>query len=174
VATSNDVIHSFWVPELNRKIDMIPGRTNSILLDTDQPGVYHGQCAEFCGLQHAHMDFEVIAEPSDEFDKWLHHMASPAGPPATGAARRGLQTFNSEGCDGCHAIRGTSAQGQVGPDLTHLATRSTISGFLPNDRRTLQQWIRDPQHYKPGVKMPGLGLTHRQVADIVTYLEGIG
>src|SRR5438105_10206245 len=142
-ATTADVIHSFWVPELNRKIDTIPGRVNEIELDADRPGVYRGQCAEYCGLQHAHMALAVYAQQPAQFRRWLAHEGTPAT--ATGA---GEHVFVSGPCANCHTIRGTSADGGVGPDLTHLASRSTIGALtLPNDPADLAAWITDNQHF---------------------------
>jgi cytochrome c oxidase subunit 2 len=170
--STSDVIHSFWVPELNRKIDTIPGRDNSELLRADRPGAYRGQCAEYCGLQHAHMAFTVYAEPRARFRAWLGNMAKPRRPPAGGGARRGEHVFLSEGCGGCHTIRGTPADGRLGPDLTHLATRSTIAALtLPNSRSDLAAWILDPQHAKPGNKMPGLNVSRRDLQPLVDYLS---
>jgi cytochrome c oxidase subunit II len=174
IGNTDDVIHSFWVPQLNRKIDLIPGRDNRILLYADQPGVYRGQCAEFCGLQHAHMAFEVVADPPDRFQGWLANMAANAPPPATAAELAGQQAFVQDQCASCHTIRGTSAQGQIGPDLTHLATRTTIAALtLPNDADYLGRWIRDPQHFKPGNRMPGLNLSDQDVASLVSYLGSL-
>jgi cytochrome c oxidase subunit II len=174
VGSSADVIHSFWVPQLNRKIDLIPGRENRVGLYADSPGVYRGQCAEFCGLQHAHMSFYVVADPPDRFRGWLAKMAANARP-AKGAAQTAGQTqFLSDQCASCHTIRGTAAQGRIGPDLTHLASRTTIAALtLPNTQQYLQQWIKDPQHFKPGNKMPGLNLTDADIASIVTYLRSL-
>jgi cytochrome c oxidase subunit 2 len=172
VGTSVDVIHSFWVPELNRKIDLIPGRTNRVLLDADHPGVYRGQCAEFCGLQHAHMAMYVIAEPPAKFNAWLTNMAKPARTPATAQERKGLQVFLSQPCSGCHQLRGTSARGDVGPDLTHLQTRMTLAALtIPNRKGYLGGWILDPQHIKPGNKMPGLKLSGPDFQALLAYLE---
>ncbi len=174
VGTTADVIHSFWVPQLNRKIDLIPGQTNSILLDTDHPAVYRGQCAEFCGLQHANMAFSVVAQPRPAFERWLHDMERPARPPQDAAARLGKQVFMSSQCASCHAIRGTPAQGTVGPDLTHLATRADLAaGTIPNSHGWLERWIANPQAVKPGNAMPDLGLTGRQLSEVVAYLEGL-
>ncbi len=174
IAKTDDVIHSFWVPELNRKIDMIPGQTNRVLLVADKPGVYRGQCAEFCGLQHAHMAMRVIAQPAPAFHRWLANMAAPARAPATAPARRGEQEFMSSQCASCHTIRGTSAEGTVGPDLTHLATRATLAAdTIPNTHRYLLRWIADPQSIKPGNRMPGLRLTKPQLRSIVAYLQGL-
>ncbi|MGA9635615.1 MAG: cytochrome c oxidase subunit II [Solirubrobacterales bacterium] len=174
VGTTADVIHSFWVPQLNRKIDLIPGRRNRVGLYADSPGVYRGQCAEFCGLQHSHMAFYVIADPPDQFRAWLANMAADAPPPAGPAQRAGRSLFLNDQCASCHTIRGTSAQGQIGPDLTHLASRSTIAALtLPNDSAHLQAWIRDPQHFKPGNKMPGLNLSNADISAIATYLRSL-
>jgi cytochrome c oxidase subunit 2 len=172
VARTADVIHSFWVPQLNRKIDMIPGRSNRILLYADKPGRYRGQCAEFCGLQHAHMGMYVFADEPARFRAWLARAGRPAAAPSSPQARQGEQTFVSSQCADCHTIRGTSAQGRIGPDLTHLAGRTTLAALTLANRRTLlADWIRDPQHYKPGVKMPALDLTSAQRQAIVAYLE---
>jgi len=172
--TTDDVIHSFWVPELNRKIDAVPGRVNRILLYADKPGVYRGQCAEFCGLQHANMSLRVYAEPLDRFRSWLAAQEKPAAPPTDPAAVAGERTFLANACASCHTIRGTSAQGRIGPDLTHLASRQTLAGLtIPNDPAHLLAWISDPQHIKPGVKMPGLGLSAKDFRDIAKYLEGL-
>ncbi len=169
VAKTADVAHSFWVPRLNRKIDMIPGKTNSILLEADRPGIYRGQCAEFCGLQHAHMAFLVIAETPSRFRDWLAREARPAAP----AAGRGEQVFVAN-CGGCHTIRGTDATGKIGPDLTHVASRRTLAAVtIPNARGYLAGWILDPQHLKPGNRMPGLDLTGDQVQALVDYLSGL-
>ena len=165
IGNTDDVIHSFWVPELNRKIDLVPGRNNR---------TYRGQCAEFCGLQHAHMAFEVIAEPAPAYQAWLANMAANAPPPATPAARAGEQAFLRDQCASCHTIRGTGAQGRIGPDLTHLESRTTIASLtLPNDPRYLAEWIRDPQHFKPGNRMPGLNLTDQDINSLVAYLRGL-
>jgi cytochrome c oxidase subunit 2 len=161
VGTSADVIHSFWVPELNRKIDLIPGRTGTVLIDADRPGLYRGQCSEFCGVQHAHMAVGVIAESPARFRTWLAGMSSPA--PAV---------FLSEPCASCHTIRGTSAAGTVGPDLTHLASRSTLAALeIPNREAYLRGWIADPQRVKPGAKMPAVPLTARQLSELTAYLD---
>ena len=169
-ATTADVIHSFWVPRLNRKIDMIPGRTNTVTLKAEKSGVYRGQCAEFCGLQHAKMAFLVFAEPRAQFDSWLANQARPAAV----TSGRGLDVFTKTGCGGCHAIRGTSANGNVGPDLTHLASRSTLAAAtIPNRRGWLGGWILDPQHVKPGNKMPGLDLTGPDLQQLLDYLDSL-
>jgi cytochrome c oxidase subunit II len=174
VGTTADVIHSFWVPELNRKIDLIPGRSNRVLLEADRPGIFRGQCAEFCGLQHAHMALRVFAEPKSRFRAWLQNAARPARRPKASLERRGEQLFLSAACSGCHEIRGTAADGQVGPDLTHLATRTSLAAVtIPNERAALAEWIRDPQHVKPGNKMPGLALNDAEVKALVAYLVSL-
>jgi cytochrome c oxidase subunit 2 len=174
VATTEDVIHSFWVPQLNRKIDMVPGQRNRVLLYSSKPGVFRGQCAEFCGLQHAHMAFAVFADPPDRFRAWLANEAKPQPAPANGLARAGQQAFTSSQCASCHTIRGTSAQGSVGPDLTHVGSRTTLAAYtIKNDPNELARWLDDPQHIKPGNKMPQLGLTQAQIGAIVPYLESL-
>jgi len=174
VGTTADVIHSFWVPELNRKIDLIPGRKNRVTLDADRTGVFRGQCAEFCGLQHANMTVLVVVQPESEFRAWLANMAKPARAPDGAEARHGRKLFASENCSGCHQIRGTSAQGQIGPDLTHVGTRTTLAAAtIPNTPASLADWIRDPQHFKPGNKMPALELSENDVRGLTAYREGL-
>jgi cytochrome c oxidase subunit 2 len=169
-----DVIHSFWVPELNRKIDTIPGRTNAIELDADAVGSYRGQCAEFCGVQHAHMGLVVVAEPAPKFRQWLAAQSRPATPPATAAATRGREIFTSAGCQSCHAIRGTSASSDVGPDLTHLASRTTLGALaIPNTPEYLRSWIVDSQDVKPGNQMPNLDLAPDRLDDLTAYLGAL-
>jgi cytochrome c oxidase subunit 2 len=171
IGTTADVIHSLWVPELNRKADLIPGRTNYLLLYADRAGTYLGQCAEFCGLQHAHMEIVVVAEPRARFEQWLRTQGRPAAAAANGP---GLQLFESKGCANCHAIRGTPADSHVGPDLTHVASRQTLAaGTIPNDRAHLREFVRDPQALKPGAKMPQLPQTPGQTGALVRYLEGL-
>ncbi|MFL5928613.1 MAG: cytochrome c oxidase subunit II [Gaiellaceae bacterium] len=165
LVTTADVIHSFWVPELNRKTDMNPGVTNRLLLVADEPGVYRGQCAEFCGLQHAHMSVEVIAEPKAKFNAWLARNAKPA-------AR--TNALFGRYCSGCHQVRGTSARADVGPDLTHFGSRRSIAALTrPNTPSNLREWLRDPQHVKPGNRMPNLPLTNGQFAELQRYLESL-
>jgi cytochrome c oxidase subunit 2 len=175
VVTTADVIHSFWVPRLNRKIDLIPGQENRILLYTDKAGRYRGQCAEFCGLQHAHMAFYVFAEPPDRFRAWLAHEAAPAPAPRTADERKGEDVFLSNACASCHTIRGTDANGQIGPDLTHVAERTTLAaGTIPNRTGYLAGWILDPQHVKPGNKMPGLNLAGPDFQALLQYVDSLG
>jgi cytochrome c oxidase subunit 2 len=174
LARTADVIHSLWVPQLNRKVDTIPGRTNRLLWYADKPGRYRGQCAEFCGLQHAHMSMYVYADPPDKFRAWLDHMAQPRVAPSTPEQKRGEQVFLSEACASCHTMRGTSAKGQIGPDLTHLQTRSTLAALtIPNRKGYLAGWVLDPQHVKPGNKMPGLNLSGPDFQALLTYLESL-
>ncbi|HWF54351.1 MAG TPA: c-type cytochrome, partial [Solirubrobacteraceae bacterium] len=174
VATTADVIHSFWVPALGRKVDMIPGRENRILLYASSPGTYRGQCSQFCGLQHAHMAMTVVAQPRAQYRAWRQNMASPAVSATTPAARAGEQVFMSSQCASCHTIAGTAAQGQIGPNLTHLASRRTLAALtIPNTPRWLAAWIENPQAIKPGARMPDLGLPRRQVQELVAYLDGL-
>jgi cytochrome c oxidase subunit 2 len=174
VATTGDVIHSFWVPQLNRKIDMIPGRRNRVLLSSDKPGRYRGQCAEFCGLEHARMAMYVYVQEPAAFRRWLRGVAAPARPPASGPARAGATAFARDGCSSCHTIRGTPARGRVGPDLTHVGSRASIAALtLPNTARALRDWLRDPQHAKPGNRMPDLGLSRSDIRALVAYLQGL-
>jgi cytochrome c oxidase subunit 2 len=172
--TTADVIHSFWVPQLQTKTDMIPGRTNQTWLETNNPGRYRGQCAQFCGLQHAHMIFYVVAEPPAQFEAWMANEAQPAAPAATALSAQGQQVFITQTCAGCHTIRGTGAIGAVGPDLTHLAARQTIAGgTLPNTPANLAEWLTDPQHVKPGAIMPPTQLSSSQLQALVAYLDSL-
>jgi len=174
VARTADVIHSFWVPQLNRKIDMIPGRRNRVLLYAEKPGRYRGQCAEFCGLQHAHMAMWVYADPPQRFRAWLAGQRRAAASAAASAAANGERIFMRDQCASCHTIRGTTANGKVGPDLTHVGSRTTLAALtIPNTRRALAAWMRDPQHIKPGNRMPDLGLNKTQADDVAAYLEGL-
>jgi len=173
---SADVIHSFWVPQLNRKIDTLPGSTNAIELYADKVGRYRGQCAEFCGLQHAHMGLWVYADPPDAYRRWLARQERPATTsPSTAQVAAGRDLFLNGACATCHAIRGTSASSDVGPDLTHLAGRTTIGALtLPNDREALRNWISNSQRYKPGNQMPDFPeLGGTQLDALVAYLEGL-
>jgi cytochrome c oxidase subunit 2 len=174
VAITGDVIHSFWVPQLNRKVDMIPGRRNRVLLYADTPGRYRGQCAEFCGIEHANMAMYVDAQPPAAFRSWLRREAAGARAPTTPAQRAGRTAFFRNQCASCHALRGTAATGQVGPDLTHIGSRSTIAALtLPNTAQALRMWLRDPQHAKPGNRMPALGLSNTDIRNLTAYLESL-
>ncbi len=174
VATTADVIHSFWVPGLNRKIDMVPGRRNRVLLYASSPGVYRGQCSQFCGLQHAHMSMYVFAQRPAAFRAWLANMAAPARAPSSSAELAGRAQFMADQCSSCHMIRGTTAAGLIGPDLTHLATRSTLASVeIPNRPAWLASWIHNPQAIKPGDRMPDLGLSSGQVDSLVAYLDSL-
>jgi cytochrome c oxidase subunit II len=169
---STDVIHSFWPPNLSPKRDLIPGNVNSLSFRADSSGVYRGQCAEYCGLQHAKMAFLVIAEPPDSFASWLARQRDTALTPTDELTRRGQEVFLSSSCVMCHAIGGTPAGSHVGPDLTHLASRRTIAaGTLPNTRGNLAGWIVDPQRIKPGTKMPPNQLEPADLQALLAYLE---
>jgi cytochrome c oxidase subunit 2 len=169
---SNDVIHSFWVPNLHGKRDLIPGHVLTTSFRADTPGTYRGQCAEFCGLQHAFMAFTVVAEPADAFNSWADAQRKPASEPRDEAAKRGKQLFESGPCMLCHNISGTPATGRKGPDLTHIATRPTLAaGTLANNPENLTAWIRDPQKIKPGVNMPANQLVPEDEQALVAYLE---
>lgn len=168
---ASDVIHSFWVPALAGKTDAIPGQTNVTWLQADRPGVYRGQCAEYCGAQHAHMAFEVVAQTPAAFEAWRRAQLAPAADPSSPDAQRGQGLFVFH-CGACHAVRGTEAGGTVAPDLTHLMSRRTIaSGALANTRANLSGWIGNPQAIKPGTHMPVLYLSGPDLADIRSYLE---
>jgi cytochrome c oxidase subunit II len=172
-AQSRDVIHSFWVPNLHGKIDMVPGRTNVLWFQADEPGVWRGQCAEFCGLQHAKMAFMVVAEPEAEFDAWVEEYIRPRPlPPPHEARSPGEAVFLESQCALCHTVRGTPAMGMVAPDLTRVALRRTLgAGALPNTRGHMGGWILDPQHIKPGNFMPPTPLTPERLHALLDYLE---
>ena len=172
--TSNDVIHSFWVPQLQFKRDLIPGQTNTVWLQADKPGIYRGLCAEYCGLQHAQMNFMVVALYPREYEQWVAHEGSDAAKPSEPLAKAGQQVFLGKGCMYCHTIRGTSAAGWLGPDLTHLASRLTIAGgSLENNTGNLGGWILDPQHIKPGALMPATPLSGQELQELLAYLNGL-
>ena len=169
-----DVIHSFWVPNLAGKKDLIPGKVNVIWLQADKPGVYRGQCAEYCGLQHAKMALWVIAEPPEQFNAWRQDQTQTSVPPSTDAQKRGQQVFMSSTCVMCHSINGTPAGSNVGPNLTHIGSRNTIAAAtLQNTREHLAQWIRDSQSVKPGNKMPQHNLFDADLQAVVDYLQSL-
>ena len=168
--SSADVIHDLWVPELGAKSDVIPGQTNVLRLFTARTGVFSGACAEFCGLEHAWMRVQVVAESRGDFDAWLAAQAAPAA----GAAGRGSAVFAASVCGSCHVIRGQAGGTAIGPDLTHLASRRTIAGgVLANTPDQLRAWIADPQRYKPGTLMPHVPLTAVDLDALVAYLASL-
>jgi cytochrome c oxidase subunit 2 len=180
-----DVIHSFWVPQLAGKLDMIPGRTNQFWIQADRPGVYRGQCAEYCAGPHALMAFLVIAEPEEEFRAWMARQAEPAaahGQTEAGGGhehegdilRRGREVFLTSACVACHAVRGTPAVGNIGPDLTHVASRRTLAAVtIPNTKGHLGGWITSPQEIKPGSKMPAVPLSPEEFHAVLHYLQSL-
>ena len=169
---SPDVIHSFWVPSLAGKQDLIPGRMNDITIVPKRIGIYRGQCAEFCGAQHAHMALTVDVESYADFIEWWDRQLQPARPPANPQAIVGYAYVTSGPCSSCHTIAGTPANGRVGPDLTHLASRRSLAaGTRPMSTGNLYGWIADPQSLKPGNHMPTIGLEPDQLHSVVAYLE---
>jgi cytochrome c oxidase subunit II len=171
---AGDVIHSFWVPSLTGKMDLIPGRTNELWLQAEHAGIYRGQCAEYCGEQHAHMAFEVVAEPEDQFKGWLQWQQTPAVEPTGELALRGRQVFLTGPCALCHTIGGTNAFGQTAPDLTHVASRRYIAaGTLPNNRGSLGGWIANSQGVKPGNHMPRITLPAADLDALLAYMESM-
>jgi cytochrome c oxidase subunit 2 len=171
---SRDVIHSFWVPALHGKRDLIPGHDSTTYLEADLPGVYRGQCAEFCGAQHARMGFLVIAESDQEFQRWLAAQRRPAAAPTDDLARRGQEVFMGGPCPMCHNLLGTDAGGRLGPDLTHLASRRTLgAGTLPLTTGHLAGWVLDAQSQKPGIRMPPVPLGSEELTALLAYLGGL-
>lgn len=174
---TDDVIHKFWVPKLAGKMDAIPGRTNRMWLQADEPGVYWGQCAEMCGTHHANMRLRVVALPAAEFDTWVANWGR--GPVVENEAQlaaveRGRQVFETRACFACHTVEGTTAQGQVGPNLTDLGVRHTLgAGIMENTPENLARWIDDPQAIKPGSLMPRVGLTPDELRDVVAFLSAL-
>ena len=171
---SNDVVHSFWVPRLSGKLDMVPGRTNVMRIQADEPGVFGGQCAEYCGGPHALMGFVVVAHEPEEFARWLRQRRfRPAAEAMSPEAARGAALFMSAGCAACHRIAGTAANGLAGPDLTHVGSRLTLgAGILPNNRGTLMAWIGNSQAIKPGNRMPPYSvLSAADLQALASYLE---
>lgn len=172
LTNSADVIHSFWAPNVNGKRDLLPGYSSAFWMQVDQPGTYHGQCAEFCGLQHAHMGFSIVAETDDQFRAWKEQQLKPAADPSDPGAVHGREVFLTHACVMCHTVRGTDAGSRMGPDLTHLASRNMIAAeTLPNTRGALAGWIIDPQRIKPGNHMAPNPLDPGDLQDLLTYLE---
>ncbi|MCQ4188645.1 cytochrome c oxidase subunit II [Methylocystis suflitae] len=171
---SADVIHSFWAPNLAGKKDLIPGRVNELKIRAPLAGVYRAQCAEFCGLQHAHMGLDVVVENPDRFEEWRVGQATSGRAPQTEEQRFGQDVFLTRACFMCHAIRGTKADGLAGPDLTHFASRRTLAAaLLPRTTGATAGWIADPQQLKPGAHMPRLALSPKELNAVVAYLESL-
>ena len=170
--TSADVVHSFWVPALGGKLDLLPERVNRMILEASEPDVYRGVCAEFCGLQHAKMAFHVVATSEAAHREWVEAARDEAVDPPTGLAGRGLEVFLDAGCQKCHTIEATEASGTVGPDLTHVASRQSIAaGSLENTTENLARWVTSPQRLKPGVEMPDIELSSDELEALVAFLE---
>jgi cytochrome c oxidase subunit II len=170
--SSADVIHSFWIPQLAGKTDVVPGERNVAWLQADKPGVYRGACTEYCGLQHANMAAFVVAESPGQFAQWVQSQRDSAAAPSEPDASRGLAVFQASTCASCHTIRGSPAGGRIGPDLTHLTSRMTIAGgALENTRGNLAGWIANPQTIKPGNDMPTIMLHAADLQALVAYLE---
>lgn len=171
---SQDVIHSFWIPNLAGKMDLIPGRTNTLAINPRRVGEYRGQCAEFCGLQHAQMALDATVESPAAFAAWYEAGLKPGAEPTTPQQVRGRDLFLNTACAGCHAVNGTDAGGQTGPDLTHLASRKMLAaGALPMSRDALTRWLHDPQAIKPGNHMPVVDMAPTDQAAVVAYLESL-
>jgi cytochrome c oxidase subunit 2 len=169
-----DVIHSFWVPNLSGKKDLIPGKINTIWLQADKPGVYRGQCAEYCGLQHAKMALWVVAEPPEQFFAWRQNQTQQAVAPASDTQKHGQQVFFGSTCVMCHAISGTPAGSNIGPNLTHVGSRQMLAAAtLVNTRDHMAQWIKDSQTFKPGNKMPQHNFSDADLQSLVEYLENL-
>jgi cytochrome c oxidase subunit II len=169
--TSADVVHSFWVPELAGKTDLLPNRINELWISPETAGLYKGQCAQFCGAEHALMLLRVYADTPSDFEAWVHQQRLPAAPPPSDAAVQGRKQFEVQACINCHAVAGTVANGRFGPDLTHLMSRETLaSGAMPNTAENLARWIDDPDTFKHGSLMPSMHLTKTQIDQITAYL----
>jgi cytochrome c oxidase subunit 2 len=170
--TSRDVIHSFWAPNVQGKRDLMPGYDTDVMMRIDQPGRWRGQCAEYCGEQHAHMSFYMVAESKQDFERWVTAQAQSSATPNNAQTQHGQQVFLTHACVLCHTIRGTTAGSKVGPDLTHLASRSTIAaGMLPNTPGNLGGWILNAQALKPGSRMPPNQMSGADLQDLLAYLE---
>ena len=174
VMKSNDVIHSFWVPNLNGKKDLVPGFETTMWLNAEKPGIYEGQCAEFCGAQHAHMRFAVIADAPEDFNNWLAAARQSSVQPANDLQKRGQEIFLTSSCVLCHSIQGTIAGGRVGPNLTHVGSRQRIAAeTIPNTRGHLGGWITDPQSIKPGVIMPQNTYSPEDLKALIEYIQSL-
>lgn len=174
LTNSSDVIHSFWAPSITGKRDLLPGYSSAFWFQIDSPGTYHGQCAEFCGLQHAHMGFSIIAETADQFQQWEAAQLKPAVDPPNAEAARGKEVFVTHACLMCHTIRGTDAGSRVGPDLTHVASRNMIAAeTLPNTAGALAGWIVDPQRIKPGSHMAPNPLAPDDLQALIAYMQSL-
>ncbi len=172
--TSDDVIHDLWIPQLGPKEDAFPAQNNYMWLRSDVAGTFSGACAEYCGTEHAWMRITAIAQPEADFNSWLQHEAQPAAAPSAGNAVNGAKIFAQRTCISCHAIGGTAANADVGPDLTHFGSRPVIAaGVLENTPQNLETWLRNPQAVKPGVLMPNVRLTASEITDLTAYLESL-
>ncbi|HEV7512026.1 MAG TPA: cytochrome c oxidase subunit II [Candidatus Acidoferrum sp.] len=174
LTNSQDVIHSFWAPNITGKRDLLPGYSSAFWFQIDRAGIYHGQCAEFCGLQHAHMGFSIVAQSVNEFQAWQQQQLKPASEPSTSEVIRGREVFLTHACVMCHTIRGTDAGSRLGPDLTHLASRNMIAAeTLPNTAGALAGWVVDPQRIKPGTQMSPNPLSPDDLQAVVEYLQSL-
>ena len=171
---SHDVIHSFWIPDLAGKTDVIPGHDNTMWFKSDTPGYYRGECAEFCGTQHAHMDFEVVVQSQADYNAWVAGQQQTAAKPTSPLAIAGEKYFASAACVGCHVINGVNTGNLIGPNLTHFGSRQLIAGgVLDNTPQNLALWLKNPQAIKDGSDMPNLHLTQQQIDELVAYLESL-
>jgi cytochrome c oxidase subunit II len=167
---SADVDHSFWVPQLAGKIDLIPNHPNDLWIDPLQPGLYVGQCAQFCGVQHANMLLRVYVDTPEQYAAWVANQSTPGVQDS--AAAEGRHVFETQACMNCHTVQGTAATGRFGPDLTHLMSRDTLaSGIIPNTKDHLREWVRNPDTFKPGALMPAMQLSDTQLDQVTAYLE---
>ena len=171
---SADTLHSFWVPELAGKTDLIPNHPNSMWIEPHKTGLFLGQCAQYCGTQHAKMLLRVYVDSQEDFDRWVQAQQQVPRISTQGAAAAGQRVFESTACVNCHTVSGTTAKGIFGPDLTHLMTRNTIAaGAAPNTPETLRLWIKNPDAFKPGSKMPAMGLSDRDLDAVTAYMEAL-
>jgi cytochrome c oxidase subunit II len=169
-----DVIHSFWVPQITQKTDLIPKKVNTTWMTVSKPGTYRGECAEYCGMEHAYMDFQVVAQSTQDFQAWVAQQARPATAPASATARQGMSLVTTTTCASCHTVRGTPADGDLGPDLTHVGSRDRLGGgVISNTSEHLAEWVDNPQRIKPGVRMPPQPLDSAETRAVVAYLEGL-